>query len=93
MTMPGFAHAAHRCAQVRRLDDDAHAERLQPLHEQVRDLLGEALLDLEAAGVHVDDARDLGQADDAAVGDVGDRGRARRTAAGGARRASRTGCP
>ena len=75
MTMPGFATpriAAQRCvASI----DDADPKGLQPLHQQVGDLLGEALLDLEAAGVHVDDARDLREPDDAPVRDVGHRRR------------------
>ncbi len=38
----------------------------------VGDLRGEALLHLQAAGEDIDEARDLGEADDLAVGDVGD---------------------
>ena len=41
--------------------------------QELGDLLGQALLDLQPAGVHLDDARDLGQADDPPARDVGDR--------------------
>ena len=76
MTMPGFATpriAAQRCVASMTTPTPSGWSLL---HEQVRDLLGEALLDLEAAGVHVDDARHLREPDDAPVGDVGDRRRA-----------------
>src|SRR5690606_30444622 len=66
-----LAHAAHRHAQVLALDDDDGPARLQVLHERVRDLGREALLDLRAPRVHLDEARELGQARDAPV-DVGD---------------------
>ena len=68
MIVPGLRTPRIDGAQVGRLDDDAHALGLQALHQEVGDLLGQALLDLEPAGVHLDDARDLGQADDAAAG-------------------------
>ena len=41
--------------------------------EELGDLLGQPLLDLEPAGVHLDDARDLREPDDPAARDVGDR--------------------
>ena len=47
---------------------------LEPLHEEVGDLLGQPLLDLEPARVHLDDPRDLRQPDHAPVRDVGDVG-------------------
>ena len=53
-----------------RLQDDADALRFEPLLEELRDLLGEPFLDLEAAGVHLDHARDLGQPDDTTARDV-----------------------
>ena len=40
--------------------------------EEFGDLLGQPLLDLEPPGIHLDDARDLRQPDDAAARDVGD---------------------
>ena len=72
---PGLADAAHDRAQVGRLDDDADALRLEPVLEELRDLLGEPLLDLEPARVHLDDARDLREPDHPAARDVGDRRR------------------
>ena len=66
--------AAHHHAEVHGLDDHADAARLDRLLDGLRDLDGEALLDLEAARVDVDEARDLGEADDLAVRQVGDVG-------------------
>ena len=45
----------------------------EPLLEELGDLLGQPLLDLEAPGVHLDDARDLREPDHPAARDVGDR--------------------
>ena len=70
-----LAHAAHDGAQVRCLHDHAHAPRLEALHQEVGDLLGHPLLDLQAARVHLDDPRDLRQPDHPAPRDVGHGGR------------------
>ena len=65
-------NAAHLHAEVAGLDDDGDAFRLQGLLNAVTDLLGEALLDLQAAGEGVDDPRNLAEANNGAVGDVRD---------------------
>lgn len=65
-------HAAHHHAQVAGLDDHGDALRLQHLGERERDLLGQALLDLQAARKHLGNAGELGEADYAPVGDVAD---------------------
>ena len=57
---------------MHRLDHDADALWLEHVLHRLRDLLGEPLLHLEPAREHVDDARQLGQADDLAIGDVRD---------------------
>ena len=56
------------------LDDDGDAQRLEGVLDTVADLLGQALLDLQAAGVGLYHAGDLGEPGDAAVRDVGDMG-------------------
>ena len=56
------------------LDDDGDAQRMQGFLDAVADLLGQALLDLQAAGVGLHHAGDLGEPGDAAVRDVGDMG-------------------
>ena len=50
------------------------AGRLEHVHDRVGDLVGEPLLHLEPAGEDVHDAGHLGEAEDLAVGDVGDVG-------------------
>ena len=50
------------------------ARGLEHVHDRVGDLVGEPLLHLEPAGEDVHDAGHLGEADDLAVGDVGDVG-------------------
>ena len=52
--------------------DHGDALRLQHLGERERDLLGQALLDLQAAREHLGDAGELGEPDHAPVGDVAD---------------------
>jgi hypothetical protein len=49
---------------------------VEPRLQEVRDLLRQALLDLQAAGIRLDHARDLGQADDPSARDIRDRRRA-----------------
>ncbi|KAF5136310.1 hypothetical protein E5D57_000070 [Metarhizium anisopliae] len=65
-------HAAHHHAQVARLHDDGDALGPQDLEDGVGHLLGEALLDLQAARKHLGDAGQLGDADDGVVRDVAD---------------------
>ena len=68
----GLADAAHDRAQVGRLEDDADTLWYQALLEELGDLLGQALLDLQATRVHLDDPWDLGQPDDPTARDIGD---------------------
>ena len=60
-------HTTHHHAQVIGLHDDSHTHRLEHVHERVRNLVGHALLQLEAARKHVDYPRKLRQADDSTV--------------------------
>jgi len=63
-------HAPHHHAEVLGFYDDRDALGLQHRFQRVADLLGEAFLGLEPAGEHVDDARDLAEADDVLIRDV-----------------------
>lgn len=65
-------YAAHHHAEMAGFDDDGDALGLQHFGEGESDLFGQAFLDLEAAREHFGDAGELGEADDAAVGDVAD---------------------
>src|SRR5207249_1426066 len=67
-----FLDAAHHHTEVVRLDHHPHAAGIEHLHQRVRHLVGEALLDLEPACEHLDDAWNLREADQAAVGQVRD---------------------
>ena len=67
-----FLDAAHHHAEVAGFDDYAHALGLNYFLDGFSDLSGEALLDLQAAGKEFDEARNFAEADDFAVGDVGD---------------------
>ena len=53
------------------LDDHAHALGFSHLHDGLRDLGGEGLLDLQPAGEHVHQSRHLGEADYLAGGNIG----------------------
>lgn len=53
-----------------RLHDNGDALRLEDFHDGIGDFLGEAFLDLEAAGVHFGNARQLGKANDGVARDV-----------------------
>src|SRR6185437_9132647 len=64
--------AARRDALVRRLDDDGDAARLKHFLERVGDLRRHLFLDLQAMREHFDEARELRDADDAPVGQIGD---------------------
>src|SRR5205807_3508779 len=61
----------HLHAQVTRFHDDRHPEGFDLLQNDLRNLRGEALLDLQTPGKSVDQARDLGQTDHFAVWNVG----------------------
>lgn len=58
------------------LQDDPDALGCDVELEPVGDLLGESLLDLEVPGEQLDDAGELGEPEDATVGDVADMGNA-----------------
>jgi len=57
-----------------RFDDHCHPLWLKVLPDCVRHLGRQSLLDLQPAGIHLDDARDLREADHPAARNVGDRG-------------------
>src|SRR5262245_30955522 len=61
-----LVHATGGHAFVDRLDHDADPTRLQHRVDALGDFRGHLLLDLEAAGIRVDDARELADADDLA---------------------------
>ena len=56
-----FFYAAHLHAQVARLDDDADALRSNFFLNCLCNLVGQALLNLQAPGEHVHQARDLAE--------------------------------
>lgn len=64
-------HAAHRHAEVLRLYDDRHAERVQHFLYALLDLGRQALLHLQPAREHVHDTWNLAQPHDFAVRDIG----------------------
>lgn len=66
----GLLYTAHDHAEMARLNHDSDTLRLEHLREGECNLLGESLLDLQAAGKHLSDTGELGETDDAAVGDV-----------------------
>src|SRR3990172_2717034 len=67
----GSLDASHRGAKVQAFDNNSNAVRLHSRINEVGDLPGHALLNLQPAGKHVDDARNLGQADHALQWQVG----------------------
>ena len=67
-----LAHAARRHALVLGLDQHGHAARAQRRLDGIGDLGRHGLLRLQALGEDLHHAGDLGDADDAAVGQVGD---------------------
>ena len=64
--------AAHRHAEVRGFADHRDAERIDLLADRLGDLVRHPLLDLQAAGKHVHEPRDLAEADDAVARNVRD---------------------
>ena len=66
----GLLDAAHTHTGVHGFDDDGNAKGVEGFLDAVPDLLSEALLDLEAAGIGFHHAGNLAEAGDLAVGDV-----------------------
>jgi hypothetical protein len=64
--------AAHGHTQMLRLDDHSDALGSELFVQPGPDLRCESLLDLQAAGEHLSDACELGQAEDPPVGKVRD---------------------
>ena len=64
--------AANHRAHVDALGHDADADGIDDFVDELGDLAGHALLHLKPLGKHIHDARDFGQADDFAIGNVGD---------------------
>src|SRR5712692_7215863 len=69
---PWLLHAAHLQAQVPSLDHDSHSPGRDRLVQSLRDLVGHALLQLQAVGEGADDARNLAQADDLPLRQIAD---------------------
>ena len=65
-------YAAHHHTEMTGLDYHAYALRFDGVLDRFGDLRRETLLDLQAAGEDLDQARDLAQADYLSVWDVGD---------------------
>src|ERR1700722_346584 len=65
-------YAAHHDAEVPRLANDAHAHRLDQFLNGLRDLLCQALLDLQAPRKNVHNARQLTEPDHAVTRDISD---------------------
>jgi hypothetical protein len=64
--------ATHRHAQMRRFHHHGDAERANFFSNRLRDLIRETFLDLKAASEDIDEARDLAEADDPSLRNVGD---------------------
>src|SRR5215472_8292471 len=64
--------ATHDHAEMAGFDDDANAFGAELFFDGAGDLISEALLNLQAAGVHVDEARDFAEAEDFFLWNVGD---------------------
>src|SRR5271166_769530 len=69
---PALVYAARRHALMNGVDDDAYAARLQHVVDACGDLRGELLLDLEAARIAFDHAREFADSDDAVGRQVAD---------------------
>src|SRR5690349_8603053 len=67
-----FLNAAHLGAQMCGLEANGDAARAHELHERVGDLLAEALLHREPAGIETDEPRQLRDAEDLVGRDVAD---------------------
>src|SRR5512145_1781256 len=64
-------HAAHHHAEVACFGDHRHARGLQHFHQRMRDFGSHTFLHLQASRKDINDAGDLAQSHDAAVGHVG----------------------
>src|SRR6185295_14799597 len=64
--------SAHSHAQVLGLEHDSDPKSVEFLHHSGGDLRGHALLHLQTPGVDLDQARQLREADDVVLGDIGD---------------------
>nr|AAB82042.1 hypothetical protein [Synechococcus elongatus PCC 7942 = FACHB-805] len=63
---------AHHHAHVGGFHDDGHTLRVEDFLHRLSNLAGQALLHLQTATVHLDDASQFAQADNLLVGDVSD---------------------
>ena len=64
-------YASHLHAHVLRLDHDHHAQGIERLLDAILDLHGQPLLDLQAAGEDIHHPRDLAQAGNIMLRDIG----------------------
>lgn len=67
-----FLQLPHGHAQVKALDDDPDPLGCEGFHQEVGDLVGESLLELELLREMLDDLGNLAHADHAAVGNIAD---------------------
>src|SRR4029453_10323816 len=65
-------HAAHQHTQVDRFHPPRHTARLERLVQRAGDLGRQPLLHLQTPTEHLDEPRNLGEADDLAIGQIGD---------------------
>ena len=77
--------SSHHHAQMASLNDDADALGFDHFLNDLGDLRGQALLDLQPARKQFDQARDFAEANDPAIGNVGYVHFAEKRQAGGAR--------
>ena len=68
----GLLYSAHGHAGVHSLDDHSHAQRIQGFLQAVTNLLREALLHLQAAGIGLNHTGHLAQAGNLTLGDISD---------------------
>jgi len=87
-----FLHAAHRHAHMLGLQHNGDAARMQGRIDRMDDLRKSSPPGSAGGAESVDDARQLGKTDDAAVRIIADMRPCRRTAPYGARNAKRTEC-
>src|SRR3990172_7390118 len=69
---PGLLHAAHGHTGVLRLDNDSHCPGRKPLHDGIRDLGSESLLELRATGEKLNHPRQLADPHYLSPRDIGD---------------------
>lgn len=63
-------HAAHHHARVGCFHDDGNALRVQNVHDSICDLFRKTFLNLQPPGIHLSDARELGEPNHGSRGDV-----------------------